>query len=291
MIKQKTSQKDDPRFDVDMKGYNTFNMILDGVPDDGETTELFARPSKNNDPVQSYGVILFYRGEKDIRYFACQRRTTIEFAEIIKCGYRKDRLYHYFSNMTERERRLICEESFEQLWNDLLLSEASLFNETKAKVLAKHKLYKAHLPDLMNCTVSSGDAEPPFEFPKGRANILQDKTFLATALRELREEANINLGNSVKMLDDISVVDIHKGTDGVKYQTTYFLIESPEMFEPEQTFFDHENLIEDSCISKDMHEATWIELPIGSPCVRGMTPLPDRLETLLFRVHVELCKH
>ena len=290
MIKQKTGQKDDPRFNVDMKGYTTFNTILESITDEGETTELFARPSKNNDAVQSYGVILFYREQTKIRYFACQRRTTIEFAEIIKCGYRKDRLYHYFSNMTKHERTLLTEQNFETLWNDLLLSEAGFFNETKAKVIAKHVVYKPFLRDLMNCTVSNTKL-PPFEFPKGRANSLQDRTYLATALRELKEEGGIVLGPIVNMIDSISIVDIHKGTDGVKYQTTYFLIESPEMFEPEVMYFDHDNLIAPTCISKDMYVGKWIALPIELTLVKGMTPLPERIEALLFEIHVQLCRH
>jgi hypothetical protein len=290
MLKQKTDQKDDPRFSVDMKGYASFSAILDTIKDDGEATELFARPAKDNDPVHSYGVILFYRDKTSIRYFACQRRTTIEFAEIIKCGYRKDRLYYYFSNMTEKERILLTTQSFEKLWNDLLLFEAGLFNETKMKVAAKHDTYKPYLPDLMKCTVSNAK-KPPFEFPKGRANVLQDKTFLASALRELKEEGGISLGPTVNMRDDISVVDVHKGTDGIKYQTTYFLIESSELFEPEKTYLNTGNLITPSCISKDMFRGVWIEVPVNTPPVKFSTPLPERLEALLFRIHMKLLRH
>jgi ADP-ribose pyrophosphatase YjhB (NUDIX family) len=288
MIKQKTRQSEDSRFAVDTKGLTSFMQILEHIDDTRNGKELFPRPSKTADPLQSYGIILFIRDEMSIHYFACQRRTTVEFSEIVKCGPRKDKLYQYFCNMTDFERNLLCEQPHDKLWDDLLLSEMSLFNDTRMKVAAIHKAYKPYLRDLLSLTKSITD-EPPFEFPKGRSNQQQDKTLLGTALRELKEEAGIDLGTSVELMDDISVVDSYKGTDGIKYQTTYFLVRSPEFFEPEFQYFDYENCIEEYCISKDMHDGKWIELPLFEKPQKGSTPLCDRLESLLFKIHAKLC--
>jgi 8-oxo-dGTP pyrophosphatase MutT (NUDIX family) len=155
-------------------------------------------------------------------------------------------------------------------------------------VAAIHKIYKPYIRDLMSLTKSITE-EPPFEFPKGRHNALQDKTLLAAALRELKEEAGIDLGNSVELMDEISVTDSYKGTDGVKYQTTYYIVKSPDFFEPEFQYFDYDNCIEEYCISKDMHDGKWIELPLREKPKRDSTPLGERLESLLFRVHAKLC--
>lgn len=287
MIKHKIAQKNDSRFALDTKGYTKFESILKTISDNNEGHELFPRPSKSSDAVQSYGIILCYRTEDSIKYFACQRRTTIEFSEVVKCGYRKERLFYYLSNMTQHERDLLCNATHETLWNDLLLNESTLFNDTKIRVASIHELYKPYIKSLMSCTISDA-TEPPYEFPKGRPNYMQDKTFLGTALREFREEGGINLGICVNHHDDISVVDTYKGTDGIKYQTNYFVVEASELYEPKSITFQKENLIQESCISKDMYKATWIELPLLLPLTPKMTPLGDRLEALLFRVHLNL---
>lgn len=288
MIKHKAHVKTDSRFALDTRGHAKFESVLKTIEDNADSRELFPRPTKNSDAVQSYGVILFHRVEDSIKYFACQRRTTIEFSEIVKCGYRKERLFYYLSNMTQHERKLLLTTPLETLWNDLLLSEANLFNDTKTRVTAVHENYKPYLRNLLDCTISDV-TEPPYEFPKGRPNYMQDKTLLGTALRELREESGIDLGVCVKLYDDISVIDNYKGTDGVKYQTIYFIIEVDELYQPETIRFQNRNVIADTCISKDMFAGKWIELSTSAPLIPKTTPLPERLETLLFKIHTNLC--
>jgi 8-oxo-dGTP pyrophosphatase MutT (NUDIX family) len=288
MIRQKTRQAEDIRFAIDMKGFTSFMQILESIDDTRDGRELFPRPIKTSEPVQSYGIILFIKSGDTISYFACQRRTTIEFSEIVKCGPRKDKLYHYFSNMTEFERQLLCQESHNNLWKDLLLEESELFNDTKNRVEEIHKVYQPHLQQLISLTKSVATS-PPFEFPKGRQNHQQDKTLLGTALRELKEESGIDLGTSVDLIDEISVIDTHKGTDGVKYQTTYYLVRSPEFFELDVKYHLVPNCIEQYCISKDMHDGGWIKLPVFQLPEHGSTLLCDRLENLLFKIHAKLC--
>lgn len=288
MIKHKTRQNDDVRFNVDMKGIKSFTQILEKIDEGKIGKELFPRPPKTTDPVQSYGVILFIQNARSISYFTCKRRTTVEFSEIVKCGPRKEKLYQYLSNMTNYERRLLCTQSHDKLWDDLLLTEMSLFNSTKKKVRTIHEAYKPYFDELMNLT-SSITLTPPFEFPKGRSNHFQDKTLLATALRELKEEANIDLGSSVDLVDDLSVTETYKGTDGIKYQTTYYVIRSPEFFKPNPAFYDTDNCIGSFAISIDMVDSEWIKLPLYETPIKGSTPLSERLEGLLFKVHAKLC--
>ena len=282
-----TVDVDDERQPLSMQNYSHFQEILDRIEEPSDKKELFPRPSKNNAPVVSYGIILVFESPTSFHYYACQRRTTIEFSEIVKCGPRKDKLFEYLSNLTEKERELLVSESHSVLWDDLLLDEKDNFGETKERVGKIFEAYAEFLPELIALTESIAES-PPYEFTKGRHSS-SDKTSLATAVRELKEEGNIDLGHSVTLYEDISISDIFTGTDGVRYQTYYYVVKSDYMYEPESRYVD--NSIGEYCISDDMTDATWIEIPkkINLKVERFKTPLPSRLERCLFEVHKNLC--
>lgn len=287
MQKTKLVSLDDDRKPSSMENHDKFEQMLSQIDDIDDKKEQFPRPNGAKTPIISYGVVLFHEEGDSISYYACQRRTTIEFSEIIRCGPRKNRLFHYLSNMTEHERDLLKNVQHSDIWDDLLFITKDMFPETKSRVSYIFNVYGDTLSKLIDLTESI-TAEPPFEFTKGRHNPLNDKSYLSTAIRELREEGLIDLGNAIELIEDITCVDIYRGTDGNLYETHYFVVKSPERFEPDHTYFDVDNKIEEFCISEDMHDYEWITLSKKQDPKLKSTPLTERLERLLFAVHKKL---
>lgn len=183
--------------------------------------------------------------------------------------------------MTPKERELLSVVPHEKLWKDLLLDEAPLFEEQLKKINAIYECYSDAMDKLIELTESNTD-EPPWEFPKGRQR-RHERTQLQTALRELEEEGKIKFTEVVLLWDDV-VKDVYRGTDGQLYETIYFIVRAERKYEPELTHLDT-NCISEHCISLDMIDYTWIKLPKSGKPKRGSTPLCDRLEKLLFKVH------
>ena len=62
--------------------------------------------------------------------------------------------------------------------------------------------------------------EPEWDFPKGRRNV--NEKDIECAIREFCEETNFTK-EDVEIVDDETFIEIHKGTNGIKYRTIYFL--------------------------------------------------------------------
>jgi len=189
------------------------------------------------------------------------------------------------------ERHLLQTYTHEQIWRDLMLEQQSMFRETFAQITIAFDCFGHVLPDLLNLTDSVQES-PPWEFPKGRA-LLNDRTQLAAAVRELEEEATIKLSRIVLCLDEV-ITDIYRGTDCQLYQTDYFVIKVDEMIEPVMEHLDT-NCLGEWRISHDMANYAWVSIPKASTKVlRDLAnrniPLPDRLRQLLFKLHHRLVK-
>jgi 8-oxo-dGTP pyrophosphatase MutT (NUDIX family) len=280
---------DEERKATFLDNYDQFQKLLKTVPLDNSQKDFFPR-TETNTPSTSYGVILVYDkreedpSQKEIEYFCVQRRMTIEFAEIVKCGPRQKNLFEYFSCMTPHERHLLQTVPHKNLWKDVLLDEHNMFNETAKKIEAIYECYGNTFYDLIDLTRTNND-EPPWEFPKGRP-YHTDRSQLHTACRECEEEATIKLKDIILLYNE-TISDIYRGTDGQLYETVYFVIKAQEHYEPPPSYSDL-NCVGDTILSKDMSNYAWVALPTSGPVKKGLTPLGDRLEKLLYRLHKKL---
>jgi len=240
---------DEDRKPTSFENYPRFQELLNTVQLPAQNREIFPRPRQET-PITSYGIICVYDSGDSYEYFCTQRRTTIEFGELVKCGPRKEFLFEYFSCMTPEERVLLQTIPHEKLWNDILVEEASLFEKTRESVSRIFAAYENVLPDLISLTETNAE-EPPWEFPKGRSK-QGDRTQLQTALREFAEEGGIKLSDVILMWDE-TVKDLCRGTDGQLYETIYFIIRATERYQPPPHICGSDNVFGNVAVSIDMN--------------------------------------
>ncbi len=199
----------------------------------------------------------------NLRFLLVRRKHSLGFVEFIRGKYEFDN-FEYLLNilniMSKDEIKLLQNNSFDVLWNNLWSIDASTknhrteynnsftkFNRLKKGVYIKFnkKLrFKIKLDDILNNTKSKW-VEPEWGFPKGRRNLKEND--LNCAIREFNEETNY-------MKDDYDLIDINPsyerfiGTNGVRYQHIYYLAQIKTNKEP----FIDENNQEQMCEIGDM---------------------------------------
>jgi hypothetical protein len=281
---------DTERIPLTKLNYKSFQKLLAQI-DCKPKKEQFPRVLAKDIPTPSYGVITVYDDGENFHYFSTQRRVTIEFGEVLRCGPRKEHLFEYLSVMTMKERALlqmIAEnpDSFHQLWQDFMLTESTLFTKTERKTRKIFDAYAPYLSKLLEYTTSYV-LDAPWGFPKGREKV-GDKTGLQSALRELKEEGKL-VFNKVDLMWSEPVQDIERGTDGCLYHTTYYVVKAEHLIYPKITH-NEQNLINDKYVSLEMQDFQWIKCSKNEHIKHGSTPLPQRLELILTRLHDNLRK-
>lgn len=191
-------------------------------------------------PIPSYGIILKHKN----KFLIVQRRDSIEYVDALKPRCPIYRLNRYFQQITvdEHQRLLNNMDSFDLLWQDLMLREHfysdKMYQQSKKK-FERHKskiyeiLYK-NKPYIKN---------QKWGFPKGRKNKRGNETEIDCAIREFQEETNFDVlvyndkidtppGLNIKIIYplDITLKEEFYGSDNRIYSTTYFVFESNAEF-------------------------------------------------------------
>lgn len=262
------------------KSRREFDEILRQIQIPELEGEAFPRATRH-EPIPSYGVILVYDDGDCFEYFCTQCRTTIEFGELVKCGPRKEHLFEYLSLMTDHERQLLLDYGHKRLWKAILLDEVAIFERVRQRSKIVYNTFAPYFGKLLDLTASNVH-EPPWIFPKGRHSV-NDKTFLQTAVRELEEEANIKL-TKYELLCPKPFVENFRGTDGITYSTSYYVLKASVRYEPPPIHVN--NVLGETCLSQDMRDYCWISVPKRSGGGEMLnSPLKDRLQGLLVKVH------
>lgn len=270
-------------YSIDEDRYMKFKNIVDSIEiEDNLGPEQFPRKTSKQ-AIKSYGIIAVSEENDYIKYFMTQRRTSIEFDEMVKCGPRKKYLHEYFQNMTPYEREMLMTEDHQTLWDDLLLDHKDLFGKTRDRSEKVFNSFKPYFKDLINLTNCCRE-EPPWEFPKGRMS-KSDKTTLQAAIRELYEEGLIKIAEIILMWEN-SITVVHRGTDNQLYSTTYYVVKT-DYQEPKYTP-SPKNVLGEEFLSRDTRAYKWVSLPKTGHLIKGSTDLPKKLERELFNLHRNL---
>lgn len=189
-----------------------------------------------NFPKTSYGIVCTKKEKNNINFLLICRRNSLSYIEFIRGRYKMfdtNLIFTLFKHMTKDERNDILIKSFDTLWDDLWINNKykksdirSDYEKGKTKfMLLKMGTKIVHLNILISLeyivrnTYSIYD-EPEWDFPKGRRNVFEND--IECAVREFCEETNFK-ENDFDVIDDKeSYVEIHRGTNGIRYRTVYF---------------------------------------------------------------------
>ena len=184
----------------------------------------YRKKNFKDDPIVSYGLILFYRTNDDIEFLIQQRRDTFEYMDFVRGLWKNE--YHinsYLNNMTEKERDRISKHGFQELWDDLFIEKNSkIYKDLHSKACKKYNNIQYDIHSYLRKTHSGIDS-PPWGFPKGkRANEGEDN--ISCAIRETEEETKIHRDNFV-VYPEYVFEEYFQGSNGKKYGTIYYLAE------------------------------------------------------------------
>jgi 8-oxo-dGTP pyrophosphatase MutT (NUDIX family) len=234
--------------------------------------------TKNN-PIKSFGIILCYRGKKDIKYLIMQMRNTYAYSCIVQGFYNYNNLGSYVSGLTNQERYYIINNSFDELWNDLWIHHNCRFF-TKRRKYAYRK-YCANIEKIKKyITVNRTNYVKRWMFPKGRKQ--DHESGEETALREFKEETTID--TDISKVIDRSFVHIYKGTDRRYYSTEYFVYESDNTFTIDKNKVS--GRLRKYYISPETDDYTWLKIPHKSRfCKEASKYLDINKSSVLMDVH------
>ena len=179
--------------------------------------------------------INFNNYNKLIEYLLIRRKHSLNYVEFIRGKYdinNLDYLERSINFITNNERYMIQNNTFEELWQDLwgekIINNNNEFNESKEKfdLLKKGIIIKKNdiniffsLSKLMKDVVYNFK-EPEWGFPKGRRN-LKEKN-IECAKREFEEETNI-------LIDDYNIINMtpleetYLASNNLKYKHIYYI--------------------------------------------------------------------
>ncbi len=201
-----------------------------------------------NHPITSFGIICYklcYDAITNVvypQYLMIQRKDTLSYVEFLRGKYDVNNTKYIltlFNNMTDDERIKISAFEFDELWNDMWCMASvhernknfnKEYSESKSRfeLLKKGVYIKSNnrgtfffdINYILGNTVSEYK-EQEWGFPKGRRNINEND--MQCALREFREETNINLRN-IRIIEDIKPIEeIFSGTNKVRYKHVYYV--------------------------------------------------------------------
>ncbi len=175
----------------------------------------------NNEPITSYGILLFHVDETDqLWYLSSQRRDTIEYTDYLRGRYVQSNLEIYFKLMTPKERKRLSKYTFDELWDDLWVNHNNgLYRDSRAKAKAKYETNTSRRLHLLENTESSVK-EPGWGFPKGKRNY--QETEIECAYREFKEETKMPL-DYLNLLNLAPSIEVFKGSNSKMYRTVYYI--------------------------------------------------------------------
>jgi len=176
--------------------------------------------------------------DKNLQFLMIRRKHSLGYMEFIRGKYELDDvdyLLNIVSLMSEKEISDIKTCEFDDLWNNLwnikkpnknhrTEYETSLnkFTELRKGVVVKFQKkikFKLSIYDILD-NIKSEWKDPEWGFPKGRRNLKE--TDLDCAIREFNEETNLN-SDQYDLISMNSIIEKFIGTNGVRYQHTYYL--------------------------------------------------------------------
>lgn len=197
-------------------------------------------------PILSYGIILYHKCKKtnEIKIVMIERKDSLSYIEFLRGKYSSifnlEYLKLLFSRMSSDEIERICNNDFDTLWNKLwihtetinyrikreYIKSKSSFNNIKEGYKLKNDIINF---DYLKNSVKNKYNSNEWEIPKGRRNDLE--TNKECALREFKEETNINETNFNIINNIIPIVEEYQGINKVRYKHIYYIGQAKEKYD------------------------------------------------------------
>jgi len=234
----------------------------------------------NNEPIKSYGIVLFYVDNNNIIwYLLAQRRDTIEYVNYIRGIYSPAYLETYFKLLTPDERYRLCVYTFDELWDDLWINhDTHYYKDGKQKAKAKFQANIEVMHKLLKNTTSFRD-EPSWCFPKGRKHTWEND--VECAFREFREETKLKI-DYLNLINILPSKEVFRGSNGKMYSTIYYIAQIDKKLPIRQIAVN--NPLRDKTISEEISNLQWTTL------VEALKILPPWRKNLLLEVDTNIKK-
>lgn len=184
-------------------------------------------------PITSIGIIIFSIIDNNIYFLMIKRKHSLGFVEFMRGKYpllNYNYILNIINEMTNEEKTLLKEKSFDELWGHLWGDNLALHYRTEErnskdkfeslKIGIETKKNSYNLEKILNDSTEKW-VEPEWGFPKGRRNY-QEKD-LNCALREFEEETGY-LRENIKLVQNIiPYEEIFTGSNMKSYKHKYFL--------------------------------------------------------------------
>jgi len=192
------------------------------------------RQYNKDEPIVSYGLILFYHDENNnIEFLIQQRRDTFEYMDFIRGLWKNDfQIKLLLSKMTVTERQRIKNYNFQELWDDLFIEKNSkIYRDLHGKAKRKYSIIENSLCKYLKDTASAVESQP-WGFPKGK-KLNSYEEDIKCAIRETEEETRISRNNFI-VYPRYKFEEYYQGGNGKNYGTIYFLAELNHRITPEK---------------------------------------------------------
>ncbi len=200
-------------------------------------------------PILSYGIILYHKetensGKCKYRIIMVERKDSLSYIEFIRGRYKNPSNHEYIkllvSRMTEEEKNKLLSKDFDTLWKELWIHTDTV-NERIQKEYQKSKVIfenikkgirtESHTYSLGSIIQDSSIKYKmnEWEIPKGRRKGRENNK--DCAIREFREETNIQPENYQLINNIIPLIEEYKGINGVRYKHVYYIGKVQELIE------------------------------------------------------------
>ena len=181
-------------------------------------------------PIMSFGIICYKIIDGKIKYVMIQRKDSLSFMEFVRGKYNaedQNYLKQLIEYMTETEKHMIMNNSFDQIWNyTWCQSQHTNFKQTKeyldSKAKFEHNINNNNLNTILAIkNVKSNYTEQEWGFPKGRKKIKEYD--IDCAVREFCEETQLYKDDISINTNIIPFQEIFFGTNNVLYKHVYYI--------------------------------------------------------------------
>lgn len=211
---------------------------------------------KRTNVAVSYGIIVFVwdSNEQMEYYLVTQRRDSIPYTDLVLGRYKLEYLPRYFTLMTKKEREIIANYNFDDIWDDMfVINKPDIKNENRARKSWYRLQSQGIIQHLLNTTESNIE-EPEWEFPKGRKTRYEDH--IECAMREFEEEANVERKHLI-VLNRKPFIDTFYGSNDKVYQSIYFPALMKKKILPKKTYYIH-SIIRNSFVNQEISNVKWV---------------------------------